>query len=211
MGMMGASDVNPFSREQQFITSGTYEFVVPKGVKGIKALVIGGGAKGKTNGVATGGKGGGVISGIIKVRPGDILSIAVGAVLENVGGTSAITRAGDVLLQGNGGTNAARGGTAYAELVTLLSNYNATSLPTAGYKGCRSFLEMADDAWAFHPGFWAGGNGGGYSSAYGATKGSSGKLGTGGYGIGGTGGTGGLNDYAKTYGENGGGEFGGGG
>ena len=157
MGMMGASDVNPFSREQQFITSGTYEFVVPKGVKGIKALVIGGGAKGKTNGVATGGKGGGVISGIIKVRPGDILSIAVGAVLENVGGTSAITRAGDVLLQGNGGTNAARGGTAYAELVTLLSNYNATSLPTAVYKGCRSFLEMADDAWAFHPGFWAGG------------------------------------------------------
>ena len=91
------------------------------------------------------------------------------------------------------------------------SSLEGMTLPTAAYNGCRSFLEMADDAWAFHPGFWAGGNGGGYSSAYGATKGSSGKLGTGGYGIGGTGGTGGLNDYAKTYGENGGGEFGGGG
>lgn len=49
IGMMGASEVKPFSREQQFITPGTYEFVVPRGVKQIKALVIGGGGGASTN------------------------------------------------------------------------------------------------------------------------------------------------------------------
>ena len=37
------------------------------------------------------------------------------------------------------------------------SSLEGMTLPTAAYNGCRSFLEMADDAWAFHPGFWAGG------------------------------------------------------
>ena len=41
--MGGEPHIEPFLREQQFTSPGTFEFIVPYGVKEIKALVIGGG------------------------------------------------------------------------------------------------------------------------------------------------------------------------
>lgn len=152
MGMMGASDVKPFLREQQFISPGTYEFVVPRGVKEIKALVIGAGCLAERYNSSAGnlgGRGGGVISGVIPVKGGDAFTVTVGSIA-TTGGASALVRAGTTILQGFGGTLSARGATSYNALVTILSNYNAVDLPTATGKGAVHFLQMANDDWAYY-------------------------------------------------------------
>lgn len=152
MGMMGASDVKPFLREQQFISPGTYEFIVPSGVKEIKALVIGAGCTAQSyssSGGNLGGRGGGVISGIIPVKGADAFTVTVGSVA-TTGETSVLVRSGTTILQSLGGTLSKRGATAYSSLVTLLSNYNAVDLPTAQGKGAVNFLQMADNDWAYY-------------------------------------------------------------
>ena len=105
--LVGRPKIVPFLREQQFVSPGTYEFIVPRGVREIKALVIGGGASYSGQ---TGGKGGGVISGIIPVKGGDVFTVTVGSVT-TTGGTSALVRAGTTLMQGLGGTVQTRGAT----------------------------------------------------------------------------------------------------
>ena len=191
IGMMGASEVKPFSREQQFITPGTYEFVVPRGVKQIKALVIGGGGGASTN---IGGKGGGVISGIVPVTSGDVLTVVVGAVA-STGGTSALIHTGETLLQGFGGTNSKRGATAYNELVSVLSNYNAVDLPTRYGKYVSNFADFIDDRWS-EPSYGEPGIGGagGVFLSVNASKGGDGSPGNG-FG-GGGGGAGGIGEDA---------------
>ena len=150
--LVGKPPIVPFLREQQFVSPGTYEFVVPSGVKEIKALVIGGGAESPAL-TGTGGKGGGVISGIIPVKGGETFTATVGPVT-TTGGASALVRAGTTLLEGLGGTASERGATAYSPLVSLLSNYNAVDLPTAEGKGAVNFLQMADDDWAFYEAYF---------------------------------------------------------
>lgn len=146
--MGAAPGIEPYLREQQYTTPGTYEFVVPSGVKTMKALVIGGGARYSNS---TGGKGGGVISGTFNVNSDQVLNIVVGAVAATKGGVSSIASFGKTLLLGDGGTNLKRGASLFSSDVNILSNYNAVNLPTTGGKACKSFLQMADDDWQYYP------------------------------------------------------------
>lgn len=183
----GGTAKEPFSNEVQFTTAGLTTFTVPRGVTELKALVIGGG--GLPSG-RTGGKGGGVISGTFNVTPGDVLQINVGAVGTN--SSSIYYLNSDNILVALGGTASQRGATQAHSKVTILSNYNATNLPSYTGRGCTSFRDMADDKWLYHakfygddwegevpwsvqPGFGADGVGG---AGGGSTSGSNGKKGT---------------------------------
>lgn len=67
--LVGKPPIVPFLREQQFVSPGTHQFVVPSGVKEIKALVIGAGCLAERHNSSAGnlgGRGGGVISGVIR-------------------------------------------------------------------------------------------------------------------------------------------------
>ena len=181
--MGGKPHIEPYLRELEFVSNGSHEFIVPYGVREIKALVIGGGA---SYSKLLGGKGGGVISGIIPVKSGQTLTITVGGI-STVGGTSSIVRAGDTLLQGNGGTSVNRGGTAYNQSVQILSNYSVKDLPTTIGKACISWLQMCNDAWEIYDFNAAGGASIGESTT---SPGKKGTISSTGYGIGGKGASG---------------------
>lgn len=194
--LVGKPPIVPFLREQQFVSPGTYEFVVPRGVKEIKALVIGGGASYSGQ---TGGKGGGVISGIIPVKGGNVFSVTVGAVA-TTGGTSSLVLAGTNALLSYGGTTSARGGTTYnSSLVTILSNYRNADLPTTQGKACTTWLQMANNDWKYYPYYASSGKGGS------ATSINNGSLAPEGYGKGGSPTT----DWMSGAGGGGAGVFGG--
>ena len=81
--LVGKPPIVPFLREQQFVSPGTYEFVVPRGVKEVKALVIGAGCLAERYNSSAGnlgGRGGGVISGVIPVKGGDAFTVTVGSI-----------------------------------------------------------------------------------------------------------------------------------
>lgn len=177
--MGAAPGIEPYTREQQYTTPGTYEFVVPSGVKTMKVLAIGGGAKYLGS---TGGKGGGVISGIFDVIPGEVLRIIVGY----LGSPSTFHRADGIEFYAGAGHITSRGSTQYSIGITILSNYNSTDLPTTQGKACKSFLQMADDDWQYYPLYASSGAGlGGINGAVAPAV--AGTLTAQGYGVGGNG------------------------
>jgi hypothetical protein len=103
--------------QQQYITSGTFQFTVPDGITSISAVCVGGGGGGAGTDVSNssgGGGGGGALAyqTTIAVTPGEILSVTVGsggvggggALNGSAGGNSNISRGATTLLRANGGS-----------------------------------------------------------------------------------------------------------
>lgn len=118
----------------QFTTAGTSNFTVPQGVSSIEfeAISSGGGGgggqiyNGTYFGIGGGGGGGGFFSGLLKVNPGDVLTIIVGAA--GVGGTTNTTPN-----PGSAGTDASN--------TTITVNGNDAMILSGGRGGAGGFSD----------------------------------------------------------------------
>lgn len=125
---------------QYYGTAGSNNWTVPSGITQIRVWLVGGGG-GNANTTSSNGGSGGIVSGILDVTPGEILTIVVGAGgtaganlttgLGNGGGGTYILRGSTLLCGAGGGGGAA--GSAYA------TNIGATAYFASGYGGGSSF------------------------------------------------------------------------
>lgn len=181
---------NSVSGRAEFLTGGSFTFVVPTGVLNISALAVGSGGGGANSWANAGGSGGGLAwYDNIEVQAGDTISITVGGEVGPTanGNTSSVGSYFSATGGRYGGNSASQVGEPQAGIVT----------PNGGKGG-----------WAY--GSWQGGGGGagGYTGDGGnGWYGSSGPNGGSANGTGGAGGGGGGYD-SSTYGFAGGGGVG---
>ena len=137
--LTGQSDES-YTKEQVYTNYGSYVFTVPNGVRKIMALVIGHGA---VHSGVVGGKGGGVISGTFQVTEGESISVDFDRTI------SRVTYGGVPKMTAFPGSTTIRGGTAFDASVDIITNYNATNLPTANdpMAGCVTWKDMALGNW----------------------------------------------------------------
>lgn len=141
-------------QEEWTSSSGTFSWVVPRGVYTISAVCVGGGGGGGGHATAysTGGAGGGLTwANYIRVTPGEILTIIVGAGGSNVvaqgnggnGGDTVINRGSIKLLGADGGL----GGLAGATVSGRLDNTAVQSTGTGTSLGFYNLQLPGDQDW----------------------------------------------------------------
>ena len=174
--------------DQVFTSPGTTSFTVPDNVEYVSVVCIGGGGGGSSNYLCEAGDGGSLAYGMIKVSPGEQLTVVVGAAgtagaysfggysdAGGNGGASSISRSGTTLIQAKGG----EGG----------SNTNSDTTILAAEVSSKGSYAGGSGATGDNGRFSSAGPGGGGAAGY-AGNGGNGATGNGSAGSGGGGGGG---------------------
>lgn len=124
--------------EKEFVSAGTYQFVVPLSVRRIHACCIGAG--GSFSGYAGDGGGGGGLAWAndIEVEPGETLTVKVGASAPS-GGDSSLERGGSFIIKAYGGTRYG-GGFALGSGVSGGGGNGGNGGPTRSYSSNSQYL-----------------------------------------------------------------------
>lgn len=180
--ILAGAQSKPVTGQQEYLTAGTYSFVVPTGVTKISIVAIGGGRGG---GGTTGGTGGGLayLNNQV-VTPGETLTIVVGAggaggwynVAGSTGFNSYVVRASSNIILARGG------GLATAQIGT--ASYLGGAGGTGGVTLNGTFGQVNCSPGGGGAGGYAG-NGGAGASVPASTGSASGGAGSGGSGGGG--------------------------